>query len=518
MTKPPFRKKKTIPLTRGERVIGFIEKYCCVPEGKLVGQPMRLDQFQKDFILAVYDNKVPTTKGILSIARKNGKTGLIAGIVLAHIAGPEARLNSQIVSGAMSRDQAALVFKLASKMVMLSPELSARVRIVPSSKILVGLSKNVEYQALSAEAKTKHGLSPVLAILDEVGQVRGPSDDFVDAIITAQGAHDDPLLLVISTQAPNDADLLSLWIDDALNSKDKSIVCHVYTADKEADLGSRKEWKAANPAMGTFRSVADMENMHKMASRLPSFEPTFRNLNLNQRVEMTAPFVSRNTWKNNGGEVDMDVFYNYPVYGSLDLSARNDLTAAVFIAITETKVHVACKFWTPADTLEERAKRDRAPYPVWVASGHLTAIPGNTIDYEVVARDIEDFTQGMDLQKLAYDRWRIDIFKKELARLGIELPLVPFGQGFKDMSPAIEVLEAALVNSNMLHGSNPVLTMCMANVRVESDPAGNRKFNKAKSTGRIDGGVALVMAHGVAASELDEDGDIGGFLRNPVIV
>src|SRR5436305_1604647 len=162
---------------------------------------MRLDPFQKRFILEVYDNPEDTTEGILSIARKNGKTGLIGGIGLAHIAGPEARLNSQVVSGARSRDQAALVFNLMSKMITLSPDLSRLVRIVPSGKRLIGLAKNVEYRALAADGKTAHGLSPILAIFDEMGQVRGPQDDFVEAIETAQGAYDDALKLIISTQA-----------------------------------------------------------------------------------------------------------------------------------------------------------------------------------------------------------------------------------------------------------------------------------------------------------------------------
>ncbi|MDU7762393.1 MAG: terminase large subunit, partial [Enterobacter asburiae] len=200
-------------MTRGERVIAFIERYCIVPEGKLLGKPMQLDPFQKEFILAVYDNPVGTDKAILSIARKNGKTGLIAGILLAHLVGPEAVQNTQIVSGALSREQASIVFNLAVKMVNLNPDLQVLVHIIPSGKKLIGLPCNVEYKALSAEGKTTHGLSPILAILDETGQVRGPQDDFIDAITTAQGAHENPLLIVISTQAANDADLLSIWID-----------------------------------------------------------------------------------------------------------------------------------------------------------------------------------------------------------------------------------------------------------------------------------------------------------------
>lgn len=206
-----------------------------VPDGAGVGQPLRLSQFQKRFIREVYDNKAGTRRGFLSIARKNGKSALIAALLLAHLVGPEAVQNAQLVSGAMSRDQAALVFNLAAKMVQLSPILSDVVRIIPSGKRLIGLPMNTEYRALAADGRTAHGLSPVLAILDEVGQVRGPQSDFVDAITTSQGAHAAPLLLVISTQAANDSDLLSVWLDDALQSGDLAS-CATCTRQRKAAI------------------------------------------------------------------------------------------------------------------------------------------------------------------------------------------------------------------------------------------------------------------------------------------
>ncbi|NCC53777.1 MAG: terminase large subunit, partial [Spartobacteria bacterium] len=215
-------------MTRAERNMCFIERCCIVPEGKFVGKPLVLADFQQAFFYSVYDNPAGTQMAMLSIGRKNSKTATIATVVVLHLAGPEADLNSEVASGARSRDQAALVFRYARKMIQLNPKLSDVVRIVPSGKRLYGLALNTEYQALSADATTNIGGSPKVAILDEVGQVRGPRDDFVDAITTAQGAHDNPLLFVISTQAPTDADMLSVWIDDAIKPKDPHIVCHMY--------------------------------------------------------------------------------------------------------------------------------------------------------------------------------------------------------------------------------------------------------------------------------------------------
>ena len=484
-------------MTRGERVIAFIERYCKAPEGEHVGKPLKLEPFQVDFIREVYDNPAGTRRGILSIGRKNGKTALIAGILLAHICGPEAVLNTQIVSGAMSRDQASVVFALACKMIQLSPEMTKITRIVPSSKRILGLTRNVEFRALSADGRTAHGLSPVLAILDELGQVRGPRSDFVDAIITAQGAHKNPLQMVISTQSPNDADLLSIWIDDAKQSNDPHIVCHVYAADKDCDLMDEKAWVAANPAIGKFRSLKDVEEQAAQAVRMPSAEATFRNLVLNQRVEIISPFISRGVWLVNSQEPDESAFYECPVYVGLDLSAKTDLTAMVMLAFKDGRWHVKPVVWTPEKGLRDRAKRDRAPYDVWHQQGYLRTIPGASIDYEVVAKEIADTLADCNVQAVGFDRWRFDLLKKEFDKLGLDLPLTPFGQGFKDMAPALDTLETLLLNEQMSHGAHPVLTMCMANSRVERDPAGNRKLNKAKATGRIDAAIALAMAAGL---------------------
>ena len=483
-------------MTRGEKVIAFIERYCRVPEGAKVGQPIELAEFQKRFIQAVYSNPVGTRRAYLAIARKNGKSALIACLLLAHLVGPEAKLNSQLVSGARSRDQAALVFNLAAKMVQLNPELAKRVRVVPSGKRLIGLTMNTEYKALAAEGTTAHGLSPVLAILDEVGQVKGPQDDFIDAITTAQGAHEEPLLIAISTQAPTDADLFSVWLDDAERSEDPSIVSHVYTAPEGCELDDREAWRAANPALGLFRSLRDVEEQAAQAQRMPASENTFRVLTLNQRVNMASPFVSPGVWKL-GNEAPGEL--EGLVYGGLDLSATTDLTALVLLCRVNGIVRVHPHFWMPQDSVQEAARRDRAPYDVWVRQGLLRTTPGKVIDYDFVARDIGEITAGLSVAKLGFDRWRMDRMKGALERQGVDLPLEPFGQGYASMSPALDALEADLLNGVVRHGGHPVLTMCAANAVAVQDPAGNRKLDKSKANGRIDGMVALTMAEGVEA-------------------
>lgn len=488
-------------MTKGEQVIAFIE--CLqVPEGALVGQKIKLEAFQKQFIKDIYDNPNKTKTAILSIARKNGKSALIAGLLLAHLVGPVAVQNSQIISGAMSREQAALVFKLAHKMVMQNAQLGKIIKVVPSSKTLIGLPMNVEYKAVAADGATAQGLSPVLIIFDEVGQVKGSQNDFYDALLTSQGAHASPLMINISTQAPKDDDLLSILIDDAKTNSDLQTVCHVYSAPEECELDDEEAWKAANPALGVFRSFDDMRSLAEKAKRMPSFENTFRNLNLNQRVNPIAPFIATSLWKQCLGSFEaFQAACEYgEVYAGLDLSARNDLTAFVIVSRDEKGIwHSHAEFWTPATTMYDRAKQDRAPYDVWARDSYLTPLSGSTIDYNDAAERIVTLCDDYAIKAIAYDRWRMDVFKKALG--GLQLPLVDWGQGFKDATIGIEALEEAILNDKFKHDGNPVQNMCMHNTRVITDPAGNRKFEKAKSTGRIDGIVALAMAMGVASRE-----------------
>jgi len=437
-------------MTRGERVIAFIHRYCKVPEGKDVGKPLRLMPFQCDFIKAIYDNPAGTSRAYLSIARKNGKSALIACLALAHTVGPEAKLNSQIISGARSRDQASIVFKLAEKMVRMNPALAKIVRVIPSQKTLIGLPMNVEYRAISAEAGTAHGLSPILAILDEVGQIRGPHDAFVEAIETAQGAHENPVLLAISTQAAKNDDLFSIWLDDAQKSKDPRIVSHVYSAPEECDIMDRSAWQAANPALGIFRSIKDIEDFAERASRQPSIENSFRWLYLNQRIEASAPFVSKSVWQGCGGPVAKQ--FDGPVYGGLDLSSVSDLTAKVWISWVDGAWHVKPTFWLPSEGIAEKSRTDRVPYDVWAREGYLRTTPGKTVDYEFVAETLWRDCQEMDVRKIAFDRWNFRHLRPWLLKVGFTEEQLegdnaifePFGQGFQSMSPALEGIGSRL--------------------------------------------------------------------------
>lgn len=495
--------------TRAERNIRWIEAHCRVPEGRLVGQPVRLREWQRDELRKIYDNPAGTRRAIISFGRKNGKTALAAFLCLLHLCGPEAKPNSQLYSAAQSREQAAVLFSLAAKVVRRSPTLIAFVTPVDSSKRLTCDDLGTVYRALSADASTAYGLSPIFTVHDELGQVRGPRSELYEALETATAAQEEPISIIISTQAPNPDDLLSVLIDDAKTEADPRVVLSLYTAPDELDPFAAETIKLANPAFGDFQNADEVMAMAEDARRMPSREPEYRNLILNQRVEMFSPFVSRSVWAACGSKVS-DNWKNVPVYGGLDLSSVSDLTAKVYVAPIEGKWEVKPTFWLPKEGLTEKSRNDRVPYDTWAEQGFLRTCPGRSVDYEFVAASLYRDCEQMDVRKIAFDRWNFRHLKPWLIRAGFlesqvdeeneNSIFVGFGQGFVSMSPALRTLEADLLEGRIAHGGHPVLTMCAANAVVTTNPAGDRKLDKAKANGRIDGMIALAMARSVAGT------------------
>lgn len=480
-------------LTRGERNCAWIEEHCRIPEGRYVGQRVKLTKHQRRWLKRIYDS--PTRVFILSMARKNAKTAFCGFILLLHLCGPEARPNSQLYSAAQSRDQAAILFELAAKIVRLSAELSHYVNIRDTAKELLCGELGTFYKALSADASTKFGLSPALIIHDELGQVVGPRSQLYEALETASAAQDQPMSIIISTQAPTDADLLSLLIDDALTGADPQNKVELCTAPVDLDPFSDEAIRAANPHFDDFMNQVEVRRQASDAKRLPSREPAYRNLILNQRVEARAPFISRGVWDENAAAPG--ILRGQKVYAGLDLSSVSDLTSLVLVGETGD---VFPTFWLPEEGIVEKSRADRVPYDLWAGEGLLELTPGRSIQYQFVASWLRKVFDECDVQALAFDRYNMRFLTPWLVEAGFSddelLKFKNFGQGFVSMSPALRELEARLLAKQLRHGNHPVLTMCAANAVTVADDAGNRKFTKAKATGRIDGMVALAMAVG----------------------
>lgn len=468
-----------------------------------MGQPVRLRAWQKRDLKKIYDNPAGTRTAIISFGKKNGKTSLAAFLLLLHLCGPEAVRNSGIPSTAQSRDQAAIVFGLAAKVVRLSPDLARVVSVRETKKELYCSELGTLYRALSSETTTAQGLSPPFAVHDELGQVKGPVSELYTSIENAMGAHDRPLSIIISTQAPTDADLLSKLIDYGLTGADPTIVVSLYTADPDIDPFSVKAIRQANPAYGDFLNPGEVKRQAKNAKALSSQEALYRNYTLNQRVDKTTPFVSRSIWQKNG-EAPASQWGEAEVYSGLDLAATTDLTAHVAIAeVVPGLWDVKPTFWLPGANLKEKSRSDQVPYDFWNESGFLETTPGLAVEYEFVAKQLFDFDQRHNWKRCAFDRWAMKFLRPWLLKAGftdarLDALFVEFGQGFRSFSPALRDEETVLVQGKARHGNHPVLAMCAANAVVTTDPSGGRKLNKAKSAGRIDGLVALTMAFGVA--------------------
>lgn len=492
-------------LTRGEQNARWIERYCRIPEGRFVGQPVKLTDKQRRWLARIYDT--PTRMFILSMGRKGAKTTFAGFLLLLHLCGPEAVRNGHLFSDAQSRDQAAILFALAAKIVRMSPDLVDAVAVRDTAKQLACPELGTVYHALSAEASTAFGLSPVFIVHDELGQVKGPRSTLYEALETASAAQQNPLSIIISTQAPTDADLLSLLIDDALTGADPRIKVEIYTAPLEIDAFSEEAIRLANPHFDDFMNKEEVFRQASDAKRMPSRESSYRNLILNQRVEARNPFISREVWKENGGQAVRGEGRR-KVWGGLDLSSVSDLTALVLVDHYESAWNVDPVFWLPGDGLEEKSRIDRVPYDVWAREGLLLTTPGASIEYEYIAEYMRGIFDAHDVQAIGFDRYNWKFLKPWLEKAGFteaELAkFVEFGQGFVSMSPALRELESLLLSRKLRHSNHPVLTMCAANATVVMDPAENRKFVKSRTTGRIDGMVALAQAVGVMPSIIED--------------
>lgn len=513
----PWKKKG---LSRVERVIAFLE-FLPVTKGILAGQRMKLLAEQREFVSSIYgpvrqDGRRLVSLGIQSEPKGNGKTGECAGLALCHLLGPESEPRGEVYSAAIDRQQAGIMFAEMEAIIYAVPEFASRVNIQRFHKrieVLSGDGEGSTYEALSADARRAHGLAPSLWIYDELAQSKERT--LLDNLMEGMGKRREALGLVISTQAPTDDHPLSQLIDDALTGADPSTYLQLLCAPEDADPFDEETWRACNPAWGRFLDIDDFRKSAARAQRLPAFEPAFRNLRLNQRVDARADerVVTPQIWKLGAVPVDAEQLAGRRCYGGLDLSGKHDLCALELVFPdddTEPTFDILSFFWTPSGQMENRTVAEQTRFRQWIREGHLIEVPGPTIRFGFVARFLADLAQKFDIRSIGYDRYRIDDFEADLEGIGLELPMEPWGQGYKDMTGAIEFFAECALTGRLRHGGHPVLTAAVSNAILMSDPADGKKFNKPRGNKagpvRIDGAVALAVALGVAHRH-GEDGE-----------
>lgn len=497
-------------LTRVERLVAFME-FLPITKGILAGQTMKLLPEQIEFIDAVYGNvddegRRKVRLAIRSEPRGGGKTGFLAGLCLAHLLGPESEQRGECYSAAIDKQQAGLLYREMEAIISEVPEFEERTncqRFHKRIEVLSGTGKGSLYESLSADVRRGHGLAPSFWVYDEFAQAK--TDELLHNLQTAQGKRKESLGVVISTQAANDQHPLSILIDDAMRGDDPSVFCQLICAPDDCDPFDEEVWKACNPAWGIFLDETEFRAQAERAQRIASFLPRFMNLRLNMRVEAEERFIRQAEWDACGGEIDIASLKGRPCFGGLDLGSTRDLSCLTLVFPGDDGAFdVLPFFFVPGDNLLAREDVDRVPYWTWNRKGLIESCPGAAMDYAFIVHRLGELAATYDIQGVAFDRWRIEDFRRQLSEEGIDVPLVDFGQGYKDMAPAIDWLETLLIQKRIRHGGHPVMRWNASNAVVTRDPAGNRKLDKERSREKIDGLVSMCMALAMARRVEDD--------------
>jgi phage terminase large subunit-like protein len=413
----------------------------------------------------------------------------------------DGEIGAEVYSAASDKDQAALVFNVAAQMVRNDPELDGQCEIVDSQKRIVHRKSGSFYRAISAEAYSKHGFNASMVIYDELHAA--PNRELYDVLNTSMGARSQPLLFAISTAGFDRHSILWELYAHARNvaqdpDLDPSFLSLLFEAPIEADWTDEQVWHAANPALGDFRSLEEMRIAAKRAQAIPAQQNTFRRLYLNQWTEQDQRWLDMTTWDLGAALVDRDALRGRMCYAGLDLASTRDVTAFVLVFPDDDGGYdVLPFFWVPADTMHARVSRDRVPYDQWAGESRdhgapLRTTPGNVCDYDVIREQIRDLAEEFEIKEIAYDRWGATQLVTQLQADGATC--VPIGQGFASMSAPMKELDKLVASGDLRHGGHPVLRWMAGNVAIEQDAAGNVKPSKKKSSEKIDGIVALVMA------------------------
>ena len=434
----------------------------------------------------------------VEIPKKQGKSELAAAIALLLCCG-DGEERAEVYGCAADRQQASIVFEVAADMVRMCPALSRRVKILASTKRMIYLPTNSFYQVLSAEAYSKHGFNIHGVVFDELHTQ--PNRKLFDVMTKGSGdARTQPLYFLITT-AGNDTESICYETHqkalDILEGRktDPTFYPVIYGAKEDEDWTSPEVWKKANPSLGITVGIDKVQAACDSARQNPGEENSFRQLRLNQWVKQSVRWMPMEKWDACNFEVNPDELEGRVCYGGLDLSSTTDITAfvLVFPPIDEDdKFFVLPYFWIPEENIDLRVRRDHVQYDKWQRLGFLQTTEGNVVHYGYIEKFIEKLGEKYNIREIAFDRWGAVQMVQNLEGMGFTV--VPFGQGFASMSPPTKELMKLVLEKKIAHGGQPVLRWNMDNIFIRQDPSGNIKADKQKSTEKIDGAVALIMA------------------------
>ena len=489
---------------KARRVIRFIE---CLKhtKGEFHGKPFKLLPWQEKIIRDVFGtvrDEDPSMRQYnqvyIEIGKKNGKSELGAALALNMLINDD-EWKAEVYSCASDRQQAAIVFDVAVDMVRQNPTLSKLIKIIPSTRRMVYQPTGSIYQVLSSEVATKHGLNVSACIFDELHTQ--PTRALYDVMTQGSGdARKQPLWFFLTT-AGTDRNSVCWEVHqkalDILEGRkhDPRFYPVVYGLPDDADWQDEQNWYKCNPSLGYTITIDKVRDAYHKALETPADENMFRQLRLNQWVKQSIRWMPMDKWDECGGVVDPYQLEGRACYAGLDLSSTSDLTTLVLVfpPRDENEAYMVLPFfWLPEDTLALRVRRDHVMYDQWERQGFIQTTEGNVVHYGFIEKFICELGERYNIREIAYDRWNATMMVQALEDDGFTM--IPFGQGFRDMSPPTKELMRIVLEHRLNHGGHPVLRWNFDNAYVRTDPAGNLKLDKEKSTEKIDGAVALVMA------------------------
>lgn len=501
---------------KADRAVAFIENLRHT-KGKWAGKKFLLLPWQEQIIRDLFgivgeNGKRQFLTAYVEIPKKQGKSELAAAIAL-YLLYADNEPSAEVYGAACDRSQASIVFDVAKQMVQMTPALLKRSKITAATKRIVNYSNAGFYQVLSAETGTKHGLNVSGLVFDEIHAQ--PNRKLYDVLTKGSGdAREQPLFFIITT-AGNDKnsicyELHSKALDiKAGRKKDHTFYPVVYGLTESDDWNDEDNWYRANPSLGHTISIERVREAHKNALENPAEENVFKQLRLNIWTSATVCWIPDHIYDRGNLAMDMESLQGRECYGGLDLSSTSDITAFVLVFPPrgeDEKYIVLPFFWLPEDTLGLRCRRDHVLYDVWELQGYIQTTEGNVIHYGFIEKFIEALGEKYHIKEIAFDRWNATQMVQNLEGMGFTV--VPFGQGYKDMSPPSKELYKLLMEGNINHGGHPVLKWMAQNVVMRQDPAGNIKPDKEKSVEKIDGIVATIMALDRCIRNKDDDGSI----------
>ena len=472
-------------------------------KGQWAGKPFELIDWQEQIIRDIFGILKPNgyrqfNTAYIEIPKKQGKSELAAAVALLLLCG-DGEERAEVYGCAADRNQAKIVFDVAVDMVRFSPALSKRVKILESQKKITYLPTNSSYQVLSADVANKHGFNTHGVIFDELHTQ--PNRKLYDVMLQGSGdARMQPLYFLITT-AGNDVNSICYEVHQkALDIQagrkiDPTFYSVIYGADVNEDWTDPKVWKKANPSLGITVGIDKVRAACESAKQNPGEENSFRQLRLNQWVKQSVRWMPMDKWDACAFPVHADDLEGRVCYGGLDLSSTTDITAFVLVFPPEDeddRYAILPYFWIPEDCIDIRVRRDHVPYDLWERQGFLLTTEGNVVHYGFIEKFIEELGEVFNIREIAYDRWNASECVQHLTGEGFTM--VPFGQGFSSMSNPTKDLMRLTLEQKLAHGGHPVLRWMMDNIYIRTDPAGNIKPDKEKSTEKIDGAVATVMA------------------------